>query len=412
MHKKFLLAFVMVFGLVLIVLALSAPAEAKKLSLTPIERLGKMLFLDKALSINSNQSCATCHAAEFGYTGPNGNINAHGAVYPGSIKTEFGNRKPPTAAYGSESPVLYYDEADEVWVGGMFWDGRATGGTLGDPLAEQAKGPFLNPVEQALQDAQMLCWKVYYSNYADLFEQVWGMDSLLCETYEQYHAVYDQIGLSISAYEQSYEVNPFSSTFDRFWDNAKVKGINVTLIDMTNWEDYLRLGLGKDEVYGLALFNDEGKGKCALCHTLDEGLAGYPLFTDFTYDNLGMPKNPENPVYASDPDFIDPGLGGFLKSAGYEDDEYMAEWGKFKVPTLRNVDQRESNTVKAYGHNGVFKSLKEIVHFYNTRDVMPWPAPEYAGTVNTEELGDLGLTDAEEDALVIFLQTLSDEIAP
>jgi cytochrome c peroxidase len=279
-------------------------------------------------------------------------------------------------------------------------------------LAEQAKGPFLNPVEQALPDAQTLCWLVYHANYANLFEQVWGEGSLKCETEEEYEAVYDWIGFSISTYEKSYEVNPFSSKFDRFWGNAKAKGMDVTEINMTNWQQYQRLGLNSNEVYGLAIFNDENKGKCALCHTLDEGAAGYPLFTDFTYDNLGMPINPENPVYRTNPDFIDLGLGKFLMNAGFDPDVYEPEMGKFKVPTLRNVDKREGNTIKAYGHNGFFKSLKEIVHFYNTRDVEPWPAPEYPDTVNFDELGDLGLTEAEEDALVIFMQTLSDKTAP
>jgi len=409
MIKKFLIVPVILVGLALIFLALSAPAEAKISTLTPIERLGKMLFLDKALSLNSNQSCAACHAAEFGFTGPNGFINAHGAVYPGSNNTLFGNRKPPSAAYGGESPVLYYDGDEGVWIGGMFWDGRATGWILGDPLAEQAKGPFLNPVEQALPDAQALCWKVYQSHYAKLFEEVWGAGSLQCETDANYLAVYDNIGRSISAYEQSYEVNPFSSKFDRFWDNAKAKGMDVTLINTSNWQEYLSLGLKAKEVYGLAIFNDEDKGKCALCHTLDEGTAGYPLFTDFTYDNLGIPKNPENPVYQDDPSFVDLGLGGFLESTGFE---YVSEYGKFKVPTLRNVDKREDDTVKAYGHNGYFKSLQEIVHFYNTRDVLPWPAPEYAETVNFDELGHLGLTEAEEAALVTFMQTLTDKTAP
>ena len=61
-------------------------------------------------------------------------------------------------------------------------------------------------------------------------------------------------------------------------------------------------------------------------------------------------------------------------------------------------------------HNGYFKSLEDVVHFYNTRDVagVDWPAPEYAETVNHDELGDLGLTQEEEDAIVAFLKTLSD----
>jgi cytochrome c peroxidase len=406
--RKVLFVSGILFGLVAIFLALSAPAEAKLPQLTPKEKLGKMLFLDKGLSVNSNQSCATCHAAEFGFTGPSGYINAHGAVYEGSIPGVFGDRKPPSAAYGGESPILYFD--GEVWVGGMFWDGRATGWTLGDPLAQQAQGPFLNPKEQALPNAETVCWKVYNSNYAKLFKQVWG--DFNCNSPEAVGVVYDQIGFSISAYEKSYEVNPFSSKFDRFWDAAKAKGMDVTAIDTTNWGQYQKLGLSKDEVYGLAVFNDETKGKCALCHTLDEGAAGYPLFTDFTYDNLGVPKNPENPVYLTDPDFIDLGLGAFLKNQSYPADVYVAEMGKVKVPSLRNVDKRVGDTVKAYGHNGYFKSLKEIVHFYNTRDVEVWPEPEYADTVNTDELGNLGLSVAEEDALVIFMKTLTDKTMP
>jgi cytochrome c peroxidase len=407
MKKYIALSFILI-GALAIFLAVSITAEAKMPQLSPMEKLGKMLFLDKGLSLNGNESCAGCHAAEFGFTGPLGYINAHGAVYEGSDPGKFGDRKPPSAAYGGESPILRYDPDDEVWVGGMFWDGRATGWMMGDPLAEQAKGPFLNPVEQALPVADALCWAVHDSHYAKLFVQVWG--ELSCATSGEVAMVYDQIGFSISAYEKSYEVNPFSSKFDRFWDNAKANGMVVTAINVSNWQEYQKLGLNKEEVFGLAVFNDEDKGKCTLCHTLDEGAAGYPLFTDFTYDNLGIPKNPENPVYDNDPAFIDKGLGAFLESQGIAD--YEAEYGKFKVPTLRNVDKRDGMAVKAYGHNGYFKSLKEIVHFYNTRDVLPWPDPEYAAKVNREELGNLGLSEAEEDALVAFLTTLSDKTVP
>ena len=109
-----------------------------------------------------------------------------------------------------------------------------------------------------------------------------------------------------------------------------------------------------------------------------------PNFTDFTYDNLGVPRNPLNPFYnetewnPAGAAWVDTGLGGFLKTAGYSGDVYMAGWGKHKVPTLRNVDLRPANHfIKAYAHNGYFKSLEEIVHFYNTRDVSGagWPLP-------------------------------------
>lgn len=111
----------------------------KSATLSSLEQLGKELFFDENLSANSNQSCAACHAPEVGFTGPDSFINLHGTVYEGSVPGSFGDRKPPTAAYGGDSPILFMD-ADGLWTGGMFWDGRATGWTLGDPLAEQAKG--------------------------------------------------------------------------------------------------------------------------------------------------------------------------------------------------------------------------------------------------------------------------------
>jgi hypothetical protein len=114
-------------------------------------------------------------------------------------------------------------------------------------------------------------------------------------------------------------------------------------------------------------------------------------------------------------EWVDPGLAGFLASQGYEEDEWMAELGKHKVPTLRNVDKRPyDGFIKAFGHNGYFVSLAEIVHFYNTRDLeeVDWPDPEVAVNVNTDELGNLGLTPDEEADLVAFMKTLSDGYQP
>lgn len=132
-------------------------ATAGAQSLTPIEELGKKLLFDPNLSTPAGQSCAACHAPGVGFTGPDSAINAAGSVYAGAVHSRFGNRKPPTAAYGGDSPVLYFDEEEGLWIGGMFWDGRATGWTLGDPLAEQAMGPFLNPLEQNLPSAKQGC---------------------------------------------------------------------------------------------------------------------------------------------------------------------------------------------------------------------------------------------------------------
>ena len=346
--------------------ALAAP------SLTDIELLGKFLFFDQSLSKNGNQSCATCHDPAVGYTGPDSAINAHGAVYPGSDPTLFGNRKPPAAAYAGDSGLLTYDPASGIWVGGMFWDGRATGSELGDPLAEQAKGPFLNPLEQALTSPEELCAKVSAGAYASLFEQVWGAGSLNCANAG---LVYDQIGISIAAYERSWEVNPYSSKFDLFWDKAKSKRLDVTKITVSNYTKYRRLGLTDTELYGLAMFNDPMYANCASCHSLQPGSKGYPLFTDYGYDNLGMPKNLENPFYDNavyNPEglaWVDTGLGGYL--ASIQNLNAPEQMGRMKVPTLRNVDKRPSaDFVKAYGHNGYFKSLDDVVRFYISRSMM------------------------------------------
>lgn len=393
MSKKLVLYTVILVLSVGLGVAASAEPTAK-------EALGKFIFFDQNLSLNNNQSCAACHAPQVGWTGPDEAINQHGAVYEGSISGAFGDRKPPSSAYATQSPILHVDKKG-LFTGGNFWDGRATGETLGSPAAEQAKGPFLNPMEQALPDAATLVGKVCASAYAELFKEVWGAD--VCSP-ENVALAYDNIGYSIAAYEASPAVNAFTSKFD-YSLPGKSK-------------------LSQEERRGLALF--QGKGKCVKCHTSD-GRA--PLFTDFGYDNLGIPKNPENPFYVTHPDYVDLGLGGFLATrpdyATYAD----ANMGRHKVPTLRNVDLRPNpEFIKAYGHNGYFKSLEGIVHFYNTRDVKPvcaenltmdeamnqgcWPAPEVAENVNTRELGNLGLNPSEEAAIVAFLKTLSDGYNP
>jgi len=383
--------------------------------LTPLEELGKRIFFDISLSDPAGQSCSVCHVAEAGWSGPDSDINAKGAVYEGALEGRFSNRRPPTAAYAGDSPVLHIDE-EGTFVGGMFWDGRASGEELGDPLAEQARGPFLNPLEQNLADEKSVVMIVRDSPYASLFKKVWGPESL--DEAQDNHGTYIKIARSIAAFERSAEVNPFNSKFDDFWFNAKAKGLDVEAIDESNWKKYRKLGLEDEEVKGLMLFNT--KGLCAECHVLTPVNGKPPVFTDFTYDNLGVPKNPDNPFYSLgkkwNPDgkeWIDKGLGGYLEGTEKYKTHAAENYGKHKVPTLRNVDQRPSESfVKAYMHNGVFKTLKEVVNFYNTRDVegADWPPPEYPQNVNVDELGDLGLTPEEEDAIVLFMKTLSDKL--
>ena len=408
------------------------PAFGQGLSLS--EQLGKSVFMDENLSLYANQSCASCHGGEAGWTGPESGTNSSGAVYEGSNAGKFGNRKPPSAAYATQSPIFaFHRQGGGLFIGGNFWDGRATGEKLGNPAADQAQGPFLNPAEQALPDSACVVYFVCGALYPVTLDDVYpgscnidwpvnvdiqcappgGIVDLDDANAALVDEAYDSIALSIADYEASSEVNAFSSKYDAYL---------AGLVKLT-----------KEEKQGLQLFN--GKGKCSRCHTskaknrhTGKAKQDQPaLFTDYSFDNLGVPRNFDNPVYDTEGfDWVDKGLGEFLATrpeyAGMAEDHE----GVQKVPTLRNVDLRPyPGFVKAYAHNGYFKTLKGIVHFYNTRDVKPtcvdrftpeadamflgcWPEPEESENVNDGELGNLKLTNAQEDAIVAFLRTLSD----
>ncbi len=415
-----------------------------------IELLGKLLLFDKELSVNRNEACAFCHMPETGFTGPVSELNRTYAAYPGSVRTRFSNRKPMTHTYAPYSPVLHYNGYRGDLVGGNFWDMRATGRRLGNPAAEQAQGPPTNPVEMGLPDTACIVYRASQRTYRSFFESVWGKQALdiawpsnveeVCNTpgpapagappavhlsgkdRDVSSAAFDRIAISIAQYEASHEVSPFSSKFD-----AMLGG---------------KATLTPQEQEGYALFR--GKANCNTCHR-DGGPGEEPFFTDWTASNIGTPANPLLPFYKEDKpgpygyvankegaSYVDLGVGDFLVNEHLLSRPSVpdANWvkhaaenkGRMQVPTLRNVDKRPyPEFVKAYGHNGYFKSLKEIVHFYNTRDVLPrcqpedpgektacWPPPETTDNMNTKTVGHLGLTDAEEDALVAFLRTLTD----
>jgi cytochrome c peroxidase len=369
---------VLTLGLALLVAAATATAvAAKPVAVSPIEQLGANIAFDANLSEPAGQACADCHDPRSGY----GDRDRRYPVSEGVIPGMFGGRNAPSWAYTAWSPVMYFDNAEGLWIGGMFWDGRATGWTLGSPLAEQAQGPFLNPVEMHNTSEAEVIRDISTSSYADLFLRVFPDTD-----WADVDQAYDDMAFAIAAYESSRSVNRFNSRFDAYMAGR-------------------RGALTATQKLGLRLFN--GKAKCNLCHlsepTMDStGIAaGKALFTDHTYDNLGIPANPT--VWAlTGKDDVDLGLGAFLESKGYDG---TAEIGKFKVPTLRNVARN-----RPYGHNGYFATLYDIVHFYNTRDVpgAGWAAPEVPETVNMDELGDLGLTKREELAVVAFMKTLTD----
>jgi cytochrome c peroxidase len=419
-----------------------------------VELLGKLILYDKQLSVYRNEACTFCHMPETGFTGPVSELNRITAAYPGSLRTRFSDRKPQSHAYAPLSPVLHYNRGQGDLVGGNFWDMRATGRRLGNPAAEQAQGPPTNPVEMGLPDIACFVYRASQRPYRALFETVWGQQAFavawpsdtehVCDRPGPPPAgdplpvhlglidrgragtTFDQMAQSIAGYEASAEVTAFSSKFD-----AVLAG---------------KVKLTPQEQTGYDLFR--GKAQCNSCHR-DGGPGEDPLFTDFTASNIGTPANRRLPYYAEgQPDafgyvanpagysFVDGGVGSFLANGHVlsQPSAVDARWAllasanqaRIQVPTLRNVDKRpKPDFVKAYTHNGYFTSLKAIVHFYNTRDLLPrcqphdagegttcWPAPESTDNMNKNHVGNLGLSETEEDAIVSFMQTLTDGFIP
>lgn len=419
-------------------------------SMHQIQTLGKLELFDASLSVHKQEACSFCHMPEVGYTGRSAVLNMTTVAYPGSVRTRFSDRKPMSYTYATLAPVLHYNSTQQDFYGGNFWDMRATGWKLQSPAAEQAQGPPTNPVEMGLPDSACVAYRLATGKYVSLFQEVWGNAitliswpanaekvcttpagaggvgpqlSLSAEDRDRANTIYDEFALSIAAYEASPTVNAFSSKFDAYLANKAT--------------------LTSQEAHGYELFNSTGQ--CNTCHLsgMGNGATGgtptdvAPLFTDFTSANLGLPKNYSIPfLYESKPDrygyvanpeglaYVDMGVGGFLSGPSVPDKSWASLApqfiGNMQVATLRNVDQRPyAGFVKAYMHNGYLKSLKEVVHFYNTRDnqcsspndpgvtITCWPAPEEPENENTV-IGHLGLSNSDENDIVAFMKTLTD----
>ncbi|MCK5924972.1 MAG: c-type cytochrome [Methylococcales bacterium] len=335
---------------------------SKTLELTLEQKLGKKIFFDTNLSSPAGQSCASCHDIKTSLSDP---IKGSPVSF-GVARGKTGSRNTPSIAYSAFIPSFHFDKKTTLYTGGQFLDGRVA------DLTEQAKHALLNPDEMNNADAISVIKKIKDSKYSELFKAVYGE-----KVFEDSDDAYNKLARAIVAFENSPSFNQFSSKYDYYLDGL--------------------VELSPHELHGLAVFEDETKGNCGACHSTSRTTELNPLFTDFSYDNLGVPSNPEI-LALKGADFIDIGLGETIKT----DDD--ADKGKFKVPTLRNIAK-----TAPYMHNGVFSSLREVVDFYNTRDVDgKWAKPEVATNVNTEELGDLNLTDEEVDAIVVFMKTLTD----
>ena len=330
--------------------------------------LGGEIFQDTNLSSPAGQSCASCHEVERGFSDPDDDVPTSEGVIPGRM----GVRNTPMAAYASFIPPLTWDPAEELYVGGLFLDGRA------ETLEAQAALPFLNPLEMNNPSRDAVVAQLRRAPYRGRFERVFGREVLA-----EVDGAYEAMTLAIAAFERTPAFAPFSSKYDAFLAG--------------------RARLTRRERRGLALFEDPAKGNCAACHPTTASEDGLPpMFTDFTYDNIGVPRNLDNAFYSLPPELNPEGAGFIDRGLGKTVDD-PAEDGKFRVSSLRNVA-----LTAPYAHNGFFADLRSVVQFYNTRDIADWGAPEVPETVNHDELGNLGLNDAEVDAIVAFLETLSD----
>ena len=453
-----------------------------------VEVLGKLLNYDLNMSPLKDTACASCHMPYAGFSGPIPSVNLTMIAYPGSYRYRANKRTAQRYTYSPNFPVLDYNIEQGLFFGGNFWDGRSTGYLLQSPDSEQAQHPPVDTGEMMFADTACIAYRLESSAYKSLFEEIWG-DTLsinfpsnaqqICDTpggatslgtsatpidlspqdRATANSVYNHWGQSISKFEGSKNISAFSSKFD-----AYLAG-NYTLT--------------ADEMAGYKLF--DGIGNCNSCHldgrstlcvdnnnygctSASSGLTDTgstaqvnPTFTCYGFADEGLPLNPRIAYfYENKPDVLgftpnpygfayrDLGIGTFLRSGFGAAPNPNSLWisqapsvdGQMQVSTARNAGLAPAQcpTTEAPGpyfqkeffHNGYIKSLKQLVHFYNTRDLYPyptvtsghcpagttekvncWPRPEVPGNVDMTT-GNLGLTDEQENQIVAFLQTLSD----
>jgi len=363
-----------------------AGAGQPRPSLAPDEAVGRQIFFDKTLSEPAGQSCSSCHQAKSQFDDPGPSPTSHGAD-----TTLYGPRNAPSLKYVAFTPKFQSSLAEGSYFGGMFRDGRV------DTLEQQAKLPFTNPIEMANPDPDSVVAKVAAAPYADQFKAVYGED-----IFAHPNKAFNSIAKALAAFERTKVFSPFDSKYD-YWQRGQAK-------------------LTAAETRGMQAFNDPARGNCAFCHiSVSPTHAGglNPLFTDFGFDNAGVPRNPDNKFYAMpaqyNPDgtnYVDLGLENHVLDPHSR--------GQFKAPTLRNVA-----LTGPYMHNGYFVTLRAVVDFYNTRDAKPacpnvftnetdaeaagcWPAAEMPETMNTQVMGNLHMSEQDVDDIVAFLGTLTD----
>jgi len=276
-----------------------APAPTE---LSAAAALGERIFHDPTLSASGRLACASCHDPASAFAAPAG---AGPVPLGGPALDVAGFRNGPSLKYAAFTPTFFFD-SEGTPTGGLDRDGRA------DSLAAQAERPFLAPHEMANASPADVVAKLSRAPYADEFRALFGQDVLAAPD-----VAFDRMRYALQQYERedAAEFAPFTSKYDAFLAG--------------------RAQLSAQELRGLALFNDPTRGNCAGCHPSARGPTGEaPLFTDFTYDNLGVPRNADIPANA-DPAYYDLGLCGPFRMDVAADRPDLC--GAFKVPTLRNI---------------------------------------------------------------------------
>ncbi|WP_395664996.1 cytochrome-c peroxidase [Methylocella sp.] len=377
-----------------------AAARARAADLTA---LGRELFFDPGLSASGAMACATCHDPARGFGPPGAGPVASG----GPSLDRAGTRAVPALRYLQATPAFtaHYFESDEEGdesvdggpTGGLTWDGRV------DRARDQAKIPLLSPDEMANASPAAVAARLAAAPYAASFRRVFGES-----VFEREDDAFDGALDALDAFQQSPSAfYPYSSRYDAFLAG--------------------RAQLGEQELRGLKLFSDAAKGDCARCHPARPSKDGAPpQFTDYAHVALGVPRNRALPANA-DPAHFDLGLCGPLRA---DLADHPGDCGRFRTPSLRNVALRQS-----FFHNGAIHDLRAAVAFYATRDTDPgrwYPRAPGGGVETFDDLperyranlekdtpfggapgGRAPLDDAEIDAIVAFLKTLTDaDLAP
>jgi cytochrome c peroxidase len=380
-----------------------AAAERESPDNSTIGALGRKIFFDPSLSASGRRSCATCHSPTHAYGPPNGlavqlggpALDRQGARAVPSLRYVL-NRTPAWNKEFIANPAERILEGNEPPTGGFGWDGRF------NELHDQATFPLMAPNEMANAGPGEIVARLQRASYAADFRKAFGP-----QIFDDPPKAYAALLTALERFElDDPSFHPYNSKYDDYLD-GKAK-------------------LTKQEQHGLALFDDSQRGNCASCHLDRKGMDGsHPLFTDYQFEALGVPRNPEILANAS-PDYFDMGLCGPIRTDQAKESKYC---GLFKTPTLRNVAIRG-----VFFHNGRFHTLKEALRFYVQRDTDPerWYPVSPSGTVDkfddlppslraNIDVIDEPLTrskgaspawsDAEIDDVIAFLQTLTDRDA-